>query len=113
MKLADIAKELGVSTVTVSNALLGKKGVSDKMRELIWKKAQEMGYVKSAMMALQPESTGFMNFDDFLLFFFVGKGKTTIFLLLSLFHNIQFYVLNVLLYLLISLSAKWDMSNRQ
>ncbi len=58
VKLADIAKELGVSTVTVSNALLGKKGVSDKMRELIWKKAQEMGYVKSAMMALQPESTG-------------------------------------------------------
>lgn len=58
VKLADIAKELGVSTVTVSNALLGKKGVSDKMRELIWKKAQEMGYVKSAMMALQPEPAG-------------------------------------------------------
>lgn len=58
VKLADIAKELGVSTVTVSNALLGKKGVSDKMRELIWKKAQEMGYVKSAIMALKPEPTG-------------------------------------------------------
>lgn len=51
VKLADIAKELGVSTVTVSNALLGKKGVSDRMRELIWKKAREMGYVKSAILA--------------------------------------------------------------
>lgn len=58
VKLADIAKELGVSTVTVSNALLGKKGVSEKMRELIWKKAQEMGYVKSAIMALQPKPAG-------------------------------------------------------
>lgn len=58
VKLADIAKELGVSTVTVSNALLGKKGVSDRMRELIWKKAQEMGYVKSSMMGLQPEPVG-------------------------------------------------------
>ncbi len=58
VKLADIAKELGVSTVTVSNALLGKKGVSDRMRELIWKKAQEMGYVKSSIMGLQPETAG-------------------------------------------------------
>lgn len=58
VKLADIAKELGVSTVTVSNALLGKKGVSERMRELIWKKAQEMGYVKSSMMAVKPEPVG-------------------------------------------------------
>ncbi len=58
VKLADIAKELGVSTVTVSNALLGKKGVSEKMRKLIWKKAQEMGYVKSAVMAAQAEPEG-------------------------------------------------------
>jgi DNA-binding LacI/PurR family transcriptional regulator len=58
VKLADIAKELGVSTVTVSNALLGKKGVSEKMRKLIWKKAQEMGYVKSAIMAGPAQSDG-------------------------------------------------------
>jgi len=58
VKLADIAKELGVSTVTVSNALLGKKGVSDRMRELIWKKAKEMGYVKSAMLSGQQEPAG-------------------------------------------------------
>lgn len=44
--LEDIAKRLGVSTVTVSNALGGKKGVSSKMREKIMQTADEMGYVK-------------------------------------------------------------------
>ena len=35
--MADIAKEVGVSTVTVHNALAGNKGVSDEMREKIRK----------------------------------------------------------------------------
>lgn len=33
VKLADIAEQLGVSTVTVSKALSGQKGVSEAMRE--------------------------------------------------------------------------------
>lgn len=42
--MGDIAKELGVSTVSVSKALTGKEGVSDSVRENIINKAREMGY---------------------------------------------------------------------
>lgn len=48
VKLADIAQQLGVSTVTVSKALSGQRGVSDEMRTKIKQLAEEMGYVKSA-----------------------------------------------------------------
>lgn len=44
VKLADIAKVMNVSTVTVSKALSGQKGVSEEMREKIKQLAQEMGY---------------------------------------------------------------------
>lgn len=44
VKMADIANALQVSTVTVSKALSGKKGVSEEMRAKIKKLAQEMGY---------------------------------------------------------------------
>lgn len=44
VKLKDIAEKLGVSTVTVSNALSGKKGVSDRMRSRIRETAEAMGY---------------------------------------------------------------------
>lgn len=44
VKLKDIAEKVGVSVVTVSNALSGKKGVSDSVREMIIATAQEMGY---------------------------------------------------------------------
>lgn len=44
VKLADIAKEVGVSTVTVSKALSGQKGVSEEMRERIRRLAEELGY---------------------------------------------------------------------
>ena len=47
VKLADIAQKLGVSTVTVSKALSGQKGVSEEMREKIMQLADEMGYVKN------------------------------------------------------------------
>ena len=39
VKLADIAEQLGVSTVTVSKALSGQKGVSEAMREKIKREA--------------------------------------------------------------------------
>lgn len=47
IKLKDIADALNVSSVTVSNALSGKKGVSDDVREMILKTAREMGYILS------------------------------------------------------------------
>lgn len=44
VKLADIAKIMNVSTVTVSKALSNQKGVSEEMREKIKELAKEMGY---------------------------------------------------------------------
>lgn len=44
--LSDIAEKLGVSSVTVSKALAGKKGVSDELREEILSLADKMGYVR-------------------------------------------------------------------
>lgn len=44
VRLADIAQKLGVSTVTVHNALCGRKGVSEALRERILQAASEMGY---------------------------------------------------------------------
>ena len=41
VKLEDIAEKLGVSIVTVSNALKGKKGVSEEMREKITQLPEE------------------------------------------------------------------------
>ncbi len=44
VKMADIAARVGVSTVTVSKALSGQKGVSEEVREKIVFLAEEMGY---------------------------------------------------------------------
>lgn len=44
VKLEDIARALDISIVTVSNALQGKKGVSDALREQVRETAQRMGY---------------------------------------------------------------------
>ena len=44
VKMADIAAKLNVSTVTVSKALSGQKGVSDEMREKIKALAKQLGY---------------------------------------------------------------------
>lgn len=44
VKLKDIADRLNVSTVTVSKALSGQKGVSDEVRDKIREMAKEMGY---------------------------------------------------------------------
>ena len=46
VKLEDIAKKVGVSTVTVSKALSGQKGVSEEMRAKIRTLADELGYVQ-------------------------------------------------------------------
>lgn len=47
VRLKDIADRIGVSTVTVSKALSGQKGMSEDLREKIHALADEMGYVPS------------------------------------------------------------------
>ena len=42
--MRDIARAVGTSAVTVSKAMAGKAGMSDKLRAKILKKAAEMGY---------------------------------------------------------------------
>ncbi|MBQ5375618.1 MAG: LacI family DNA-binding transcriptional regulator [Lachnospiraceae bacterium] len=44
VRLQDIAEKLGVSTVTVSKALSGQKGMSESLRKEIEELAREMGY---------------------------------------------------------------------
>ncbi len=44
VRMSDIAQELGVSTVSVSKALSGQKGVSEELRDRIVKMAEEKGY---------------------------------------------------------------------
>lgn len=44
VKMANIAAELGVSTVTVSKALSDQKGVSEELREKIKELADQLGY---------------------------------------------------------------------
>lgn len=60
VKLADIAKIVGVSTVTVSKALSGQKGVSEKMRKKIEELADEMGYVRPSSVKTDDNKTGYM-----------------------------------------------------
>ncbi len=47
VRLKDIADKIGVSTVTVSKALSGQKGMSEELREKIHALASDMGYVPS------------------------------------------------------------------
>lgn len=51
INIKDIAKECGVNPATVSRALNGKKGVSEKMRSRILRIAETMGYSKNPLAA--------------------------------------------------------------
>ncbi len=59
VKMADIAEKLNVSTVTVSKALTGQKGVSDEMRERIKSLAREMGYKYTGQMKDKQEDKSY------------------------------------------------------
>jgi len=50
-KMADIAKALNISTISVSRALAGQDGISEELRSTILLKAREMGYLKSRSSA--------------------------------------------------------------
>lgn len=47
--IVDIANKIGVSSATVSKALNGKKGVSDRIRMLIKEEAEKTGYQPNAI----------------------------------------------------------------
>lgn len=46
ISIADIAKALNISTMSVSRALSGKDGISEDLRQKIGQKAKELGYTK-------------------------------------------------------------------
>ncbi|MFV0466111.1 MAG: substrate-binding domain-containing protein [Lachnospiraceae bacterium] len=50
VKLADIASKLNISTVTVSKALSGHKGVSEDLRDKIIELADSMGYKQPSVL---------------------------------------------------------------
>ncbi len=54
--MADIASSLGVSIVTVSNALAGKKGVSAEVRAAVFLKARELGYIEGVSEGAEREA---------------------------------------------------------
>ncbi|MCI8824076.1 MAG: LacI family DNA-binding transcriptional regulator, partial [Lachnospiraceae bacterium] len=57
VRLVDIANAVGVSTVTVHNALTGQKGVSESLREQIQKAAEELGYESHRKVRPREEQT--------------------------------------------------------
>lgn len=61
VRMADIAKHVGVSTVTVHNALAGQKGVSDEVRSRILQAADEMGYLQKPAASLKAKGKGLKN----------------------------------------------------
>lgn len=77
--MADIAKRMGVSTVTISKALAGKDGVSEETRRKIQKLALEMGYrVKtSANSDMSGETVGILIPERF-----ISKDQSSFYLTL-------------------------------
>ncbi len=61
--MADIAKALGVSNVTVSNALAGKKGVSAHVRAAVFLKARELGYIDGVSEETERAAVGTQEGD--------------------------------------------------
>ena len=59
VKLADIAEKLNVSTVTVSKALSGQKGVGEDLRRQIKQMAEQMGYVSPSAARMQGEKKSY------------------------------------------------------
>lgn len=64
--MRDIAKAVGVSAVTVSNAINGKSGMSEKLRKQILETARDMGYVNlRASTAFIPRDIGILIPDRY------------------------------------------------
>lgn len=59
VKMADIAQALGISTVAVSKALAGRKGVSEELRGRVRRLAEEMGYQPPAVRRKSQQGEGY------------------------------------------------------
>ena len=71
--LSDIAERVGVSTVTVSKALSGQKGVSESVRKEITDLAEEMGYQKSRRIKRERAISGHYNIGVLIADRYMGK----------------------------------------
>lgn len=66
VRMADIARKLGISVVSVSKGLSGKDGVSEEMRARIIATANELGYTPQGAKAVQrSENIGVLVADYF------------------------------------------------
>lgn len=61
VRMVDIAQRVGVSVVTVHNALQGQKGVSDEVRNKILQTANEMGYQQRTVVPVEAANRGLKN----------------------------------------------------
>ena len=59
VRMADIAKELHISTVAVSKALNNQKGVSEELRQQVKELAKSMGYHSPAQLRRMQGKTGY------------------------------------------------------
>lgn len=59
VKLSDIASKFNISTVTVSKALSGQKGVSEELRAKIVKLAEEMNYQQPSSVKRASSAEGY------------------------------------------------------
>lgn len=87
--MRDIAKEMGVSTVTVSKALNNKEGVGNPLRAAIRKKAEEMGYQLTSMnKALREESSQTVGVLVDSLYVVMNQAKNTSPFYLRMYQNV-------------------------
>ena len=80
VKMLDIADKLGVSVVTVSNALAGREGVSSELRKRICDMADELGYKPSNTKSSGRRASGSLSSGKSILILtaerFVGTRGT-------------------------------------
>lgn len=76
VRMADIAQRVGVSTVTVHNALSGQKGVSDEMRTRILAVAEELGYQQITAAKKRESTRSLKNIGVLISERFLGGADT-------------------------------------
>lgn len=76
VRMADIAQRVGVSTVTVHNALSGQKGVSDEMRARIMEVAEELGYQQITAAKKRESTRSLKNIGVLISERFLGGADT-------------------------------------
>lgn len=69
VKLSDIARELGISVATVSNAFTGRGRMNDQTRNMIKEKAKELGYEWAPRKSVSVESSYIVIVEGFSLAF--------------------------------------------